>query len=325
MTTRQSKIVARIFSALTGTALLSTLIGFAPEAQAQAVYKLITQGKYAQAYPAIKAQARSNPRDVPTQYYLGLCAMGLKDFGAADLAFSHVIVGSPKDSPWAANAFKSLTNIQSKSKPYSCVINGRTHRWSPAAQPLKVYISDGRGLNANLAGRDLGETEITQVNNMLSNVDSMPVAPSYRPTFKRAVIDGMQYWTWANKSGLVKYALAGAPNGADIVVLFSDSCSGGKTGFTALPASAGNRCLVQISCNTGESTELNAFNAVRLAAAKEFGHSMGLGSSSEQTDLMYENTQNPQAKGAAQVSASDLATLRALYSMGTDVVMTSAR
>lgn len=318
-------MVHSIFSALTVTALLCAFLGHAPEAKAQAVYKLVSQGKYAQAYPALKAQARSNPRDVPTQYYLGLCAMGLKDVAAADLAFSHVIVGSPKDSPWAANAFKSLATLQSKSKPYSCVINGRTHRWSPAAQPLKVYIADGRGLNTNLAGRDLGETEYTQVNNMLSSVDSMPVAPSYRPTFKRAVIDGMQYWSWASKAGLVKFALVGSPAAADIAVLFSESCSGGKTGFTVLPASAGNRCIVQISCNTGESTELNAFNAVRLAAAKEFGHAMGLGSSTETTDLMYENSQNPQAKGAAQVSASDLATLRALYSMGTDVVMTSAR
>lgn len=304
------------------SALLASIytISNCPEVFAQGnaqVSKYIAAGNYKAAYPGIRAMSQANPKDISLQYYLGVCAAAAGDKKTAELAHTRVMVGSDARSSYFLNSSQAMARLNPAIKPYSCKRGGQTHRWAPSAMPLKVYIFDGKSLNPSLAGRELGDTEVEHVTALLQDPGSVKPVPGYKPSFKRAVADGMQAWDWAIKSGLVKFALVGSPNGADIVVLFCDHGVDGAAGATSYPYGSGQPSIIQLAVNAS-LPEMEAFNAIKHAASMQIGHALGLGQSSNPKDLMS-------GSGLDKPSQNDLATLRALYSMGTDVVMQSAR
>ncbi len=295
----------------------------APRAEAQGnaaqTLKLIQTGKFKQAYPSIKAMAQAGPREMSLQYYLGICAQGVQDRATAELALTRVIVGTEANSPYNVNALLSLQKMQPNLRPYSCTRAGKSQRWAPQSMPLKMYITDGQGVNPNLAGRDLAATEVTQVMNHVRS-GSLHPQTGYKPSFKRAIADGIQVWDWAIKANLVKFALVGSPNNADIIVLYCPRTQEGFGGVTVCPPEKGQPCIVQISLEkTDGMPEAEAFRLIKQRAAIQIGHVMGLARSSSPQDLMYESSQNPSAFGAATPSQNDLASLRALYSMPCDI------
>ena len=323
MTTSTTRKCPIAFSlSLATSVLLASIytISNCPEVLAQGnaqVSKYIAAGNYKAAYPGIRAMSQANPKDISLQYYLGVCAAAAGDKKTAELAYTRVMVGSDARSSYFLNSSQALGRLNPNVKPFSCQVSGKTHRWAPSAMPLKVYIYDGMSLNPSLAGRELGDTEVEHVAALLSDPGSVKPVPGYKPSFKRAVADGMQAWDWAIKAGLAKFALVGSPGGADIIVLFCDHGVDGTNGATSYPHTKGLPCIVQVAIN-GSAPELEAFNGVKHAAAMQIGHALGLGQSTNPKDLMS-------GSGLEKPSQNDLATLRALYSMGTDVVMQSVR
>ncbi|HMW91383.1 MAG: hypothetical protein IPK73_02030 [Candidatus Obscuribacter sp.] len=298
---------------------LSQTTGAEAQGNAAQTLKLIQTGKFKQAYPSIKAMAQAGPREMSLQYYLGICAQGIGDKPTAELALTRVIVGTEANSPYNVNAMLSLQKLQPTLRPYSCTRAGKSQRWAPQSMPLKMYITDGQGVNPNLSGRDLAATEVTQVVNHVRTGGLHPQA-GYKPSFKRAIADGIQVWDWAIKAKLVNFALVGSPNNADVIVLYCQRTQEGFGGITVCPPEKGQPCIVQISLEQAAALpEAEAFRLIKQRAAVQIGHVMGLARSSSPQDLMYESSQNPTAVGAAAPSQNDLASLRALYSMPCDI------
>ncbi|MBK7836534.1 MAG: matrixin family metalloprotease [Candidatus Obscuribacter sp.] len=297
------------------------------------VYKLIQARRYDLAMPKLKQMVAQNSRDMSAQYYLGVCAMGLRDFPLAELAFTRVIISSPPQDVFAQAARKGLTSFRSQINPFECLMNNHSMRWAREAMPVKIYFSEGWRVPAGMEGHLMSRAEYKQVTAMLQNYNpsQWQLMPGYARSTGEAVKKGLKSLEWAQKEGLFSFVTVNSPQGADIVVLYcAKTVQEEHSGFTSYPYEWSQPCLIQIVVdNKIDDAQLKA-NSLTQISAHEFTHAFGLKHSSDPKDLMYPTGEWVEGSDhrmtmVTEHSASDKMCLRALYTMEPDVKFISVQ
>jgi len=310
--------------------LLCVPVCRAQSLSAAEVLPLIQSRNYSQAYPSIKALAEASPKDMSLQYYLGLCALGLKNYPLAELAFCRVIVSRPADDPFVPSARKALASFRGTLNPYCTVQKKLTRRWSRSAMPLKIWVSEGLTLPAPYVGNILTAPQYKEATWILQSLQPLAVAPSYKAEYRQSVLKAFHSWDWAVRDGLISYVFVNNARDADIAVLFVEHPPEQAGGFTLYPYAPHQPCIVEIKCALERNwDEPSWIQQVEHIMAHEFGHALGLADSATTTDLMYpgdNNTVHPLNEVPNNTcSANDCASLRAVYSMPADANWNSVR
>lgn len=283
--------------------------------------QLLQTGRYSEALPRLKQMAQAQPRDPSIQYYLGVAASGARDYDLAELAFSRVVVGSSINSPFVATARQQLARLPHRYYPQCCLQNNKTHRWSPGAYPVRVFISDGRTV-PGFAGGVMSMTEFKTVETAIkTRYTSLPRSATYRPEYSQYVREGLRAWDWAAASKLLSYTIVNDPTKADIVVLFCETCKNGEAGFAVYPWVDKQPEIIWMACaKFAEVDHGDIRPLVAHTAAHEFGHCWGLQHSEVQTDLMFGNSMVEAGKiPQAACSPNDRISFSALYAMPADI------
>ena len=297
------------------------------------VYKLIQARRYDLAMPKLKQMVARNSRDMSAQYYLGVCAMGLRDYPLAELAFTRVIISSPVQDAFAQAARKNLVSFRSQINPFECRLNNHSMRWAREAMPVKVFFSEGWRVPAGMEGHLMSRAEYKQITAMLQNYNpsQWQLMPGYNSSTGEAVKKGLKSLEWAQKEGLFSFVTVNSPKGADIVVLYcAKTVEEEHCGFTSYPYEWSQPCLIQIVLDDKiQDPQLRSIAQTQISA-HEFTHAFGLKHSSDPHDLMYPTSEWQEGSDhkmtmVTEHSVSDKMCLRALYTMEPDVKFISVQ
>lgn len=283
--------------------------------------QLLQTGRYSEALPRLKQMAQAQPRDPSVQYYLGVAASGARDYDLAELAFSRVVVGSSINSPFVATARQQLARLPHRYYPQCCLQNDKTHRWSPSAYPVRIFISDGRTV-PGFAGGVMSQGEYKTVETTVkTRYSSMPRSATYKSEYSQYVRDGLRAWDWAVAGKLLSYTIVTDPTKADIVVLFCETCKNDEAGFAVYPWVYKQPEIVWMACSKYSDVEHGDIRSIMArTAAHEFGHCWGLQHSQVQSDLMFATSMFEAGKiPQAVCSPNDRISLSALYAMPADI------
>ncbi len=283
--------------------------------------QLLQTSRYSQALPYFKQMSQAQPRDLSIQYYLGVAASGARDYDLAELAFSRVIVGSTINSPFVTTARQQLARLPHKYYPQCCLQNEKTHRWSPSAYPIRIFISDGRTIPGTAGGiMTMSEYKAAEVT-VKTRYTSLPRSATYKSEYSQYVRDGLKAWDWAVAGKLLSYTFVTDPTKADIVVLFCETCKSGEAGFALYPWFYKQPEFVWMACaKYSEYDQSDVKYIMARTAAHEFGHCWGLQHSEVQGDLMLAKGWNNEQKQSQDLcSPSDKISLSALYTMPADI------
>lgn len=217
-------------------------------------------------------------------------------------------------------------------------------RWIPDQMPLKVWVSDGRAIDALMnpqlgapyANVDMVGTWPDLAAQLFKEgkANALPVAEGFRPEHKQATIDGINFWKPFEKEKLFTYELTDDPMEASIHVfyvhhfvnklglaLFANDIRGytSKRSFSYKAIMQGKNAdfkpVVIVLRTTDKYGRPMDAASMKAAAGHEFGHALGIEDHSKNpADLMSVYY------GKGRLSNNDAATIRYLYKLTPDLI-----
>lgn len=266
---------------------------------------------YTGAAQKLQTALKANPT-ADGVFYLGMTYTHMNQFDAARDAFDHVLQMVPPNSDLAANARNNINyvtkqqiTLASSSSKATQVLNaslsrsskdnyltyivfhGKVIHFSTNRMPLKIFISDGRGV------------------------------PGWSSEMKQAVTYAMRTWQAATHSR-VYFSQVYNENNADIVVHWRKNFSDGILGVSPLQTVGDS--IVQSDVNLAtfypDSNASIPFEDLKGIAVHELGHAIGLrGHSPNPDDIMYFSKTRQQST----LSQRDINTIGMLYKLDADV------
>lgn len=217
-------------------------------------------------------------------------------------------------------------------------------RWIPDQMPLKVWVSDGKAIDA-LMNPQLGApyANVDAVGTWPDlaaqlfkegKANALPVAEGFRPEHKQATLDGINFWKPFEKEKLFSYEFTDDPMEASIHVffvhhfvnklglaLFASDIRGytSKRSFSYKAIMQGKNAdfkpVVIVLRTTDKYGRPMDVASMRAAAGHEFGHALGIEDHSKNpADLMSIYY------GKGRLSNNDAATIRYLYKLTPDLI-----
>lgn len=281
--------------------------------------------KYGEAEAALLKAASLGSRIPAIQYYLGLAAAQNGHVQIVKRAMARIIVMTDAGSPNAHTAKQMLARYAGNCEPYCCLEAGAIGRFFKNDMPIKVYISSGLMLPANLRGRSrFSAAEMVDMVKILNNPTFVQRADrdtGFTESKRSCVSQALQRWSWAASENILSFQMASSPAAADIVVLWAPQVDGyGGYTTSVVDRRAGNKIIIQMSTRDmfGDGDQKLKDEAFTEIAAHEFGHAWGLHAHSPNpADLMA--SQHAFGKGPGQPTENDRTTLRALYDLAPDI------
>jgi tetratricopeptide (TPR) repeat protein len=294
--------------------MVAVLVGFAPLVHADSLSEGVALYKaklYARAAQKLETALKASPT-AEGVFYLGMAYSHLNRFDEAHDAFEHVIqmaAPSSKLAEMARNNINYVTKQQitlaSSSGKANQVLSaslsrssrdnyltyvlyrGKVIHFSTDKMPLKVFISDGRGV------------------------------PGWNSGLKQSVNYAMRAWQSASH-GRVYFSQVYNEANADIVVRWRKNFSDGILGVS--PLQTVGDTIVQSDVNLATYyPDRNApipFEDLKSIAVHELGHAIGLrGHSPNPDDIMFFS----KTRQANTLSARDINTIGMLYKLQADV------
>jgi len=316
--------INKSLAALSLTACLASLAGAlakdAAPVSAMTPLQLVQSGRYAQALSAFKKMAAQSPGDPSINYYLGLCAMGGREYDLAEASFCKVVAGTPPASPFVPLAQRQLQSLPHKYAPQCALTNGKLWRWQ-RGQNVKIYVSDGRCVPRTGDGVIPPELYAQAVDACRNNMASVPVLRGYTSGDQALVVESIKAWDWAVREKLFSYSFVRDPKVADIIIMYTEL----PTGCTLYPYVSGQPVLSWASIGgMADEREPEAHAShVKIIMAHEFGHCLGLWHANGDMDLMLPRIKihwdRTKTSADSIASENDKASLRALYSLPADL------
>jgi len=266
---------------------------------------------YARAAQKLELSLKSNPT-ADGVFYLGMAYTHLNRFDEAHDAFEHVIQMTPPSSELAGMARNNLNFVtkqqitlasssgkanqvltaslsrSSKDNYLTYILyHGKVVHFATESMPLKVFITDGRGVTGWNAG------------------------------MKQAVVYAMRAWQSATK-GRVNFTQVYNESSADIVVHWRRNFSDGILGVS--PLQTVGDTIVQSDVNLAtyypDSNAAIPPEDLKAIAVHELGHAIGLrGHSPSPDDIMFFS----KTRQSNTLSQRDINTIGMLYKLQADV------
>jgi tetratricopeptide (TPR) repeat protein len=268
------------------------------------------RGEYAASVKYLQQSVMQDPQNPKKIFYLGLAYSQVGQYPKAREAFEAVGKILPPEDPLAikarnnmavitqahmtvngngAKAEKLVSAAKKKNNYLAYAIpNGKVIHWDTKRMPLKVYVSDGTGVEG------------------------------WTPSMKSLVSEAMSAWSSATHNA-VRFTTTNHPDRADIIVRWKRNFSHNKIGenpFESIGDTIVRSDLVIATFVSATGPQM-PISELRKTIIHEMGHAIGIqGHSPYPEDIMYWSV-NPEQGGA--LTARDKATISMLYKFEADV------
>ncbi|MGD9581787.1 MAG: matrixin family metalloprotease, partial [Vampirovibrionia bacterium] len=268
----------------------------------------LKQNNYSVALSCFSKSVAENKSDPNRMYFLGFTLKNMGQNVRAKRAFETALKLNPSpkllvkiksqmnglDSSPAisANASTKVRKIQQQFKGdnyLSHVINNQQIcHWDLSKMPLKIYISNGKGING------------------------------YNPEFNTKIINALRVWQNA-LNNKIRFIVVYSPQQADINVGWLDKFEGHKIGENPFTSIKG--VIVRSDVNLSPvmpDGRPKTPDEIYSVALHEFGHVLGIqGHSPHKEDVMYFSLNTENYNG--ELTERDINTIRMIYQLEADV------